>query len=93
MGNLEKIIDGCLLTIGTATGLANIEHILGIVLLVIQLLWFIVKLLIKIVNSLKNKKRLDMRDIDVGSVINIIDDIKDELNSTEGDTENGRYDK
>ena len=90
MCETEKVIDVCLLTIGTATGLANIEHILGIIILVIQLLWIVVKLLIKIVRTLKNKKRLDMRDIDIGSVVDIIDDIKDELNSNEEDKDNER---
>lgn len=92
MGETEKVVDVCLLTVGTATGLANIEHILGIIILVIQLAWLITKLVVKIVNTVKNKENLDTLDDDVGSVIGQMEIFKDSLNSGEEFIENEWHD-
>lgn len=92
MGETEKVVDVCLLTVGTATGLANIEHILGIIILVIQLAWLITKLVVKIVNTVKNNESLDTLDDDVGSVIGQMEIFKDSLNSGEEFIENERHD-
>ena len=83
MANTEKVIDGCLLSIGSAYSLANIEHILGIIILIIQLLWIATKLTVKIVNAVKNKIPLELFDDDVGSVVGQINIFKDILNSDE----------
>lgn len=88
MGETEKIVDVCLLTVGTVTGLANIEHILGIIILVIQLAWLLTKLIVKIVNAIKNNESLDTLDDDVGSVVGQLEIFKDNLNPNEVDIEN-----
>ena len=88
MGETEKVVDVCLLTVGTATGLANIEHILGIIILVIQLAWLLTKLLVKIVIAIKHNENLDNLDDDVGSVISHLETIKCIKNSNEVDIEN-----
>lgn len=88
MGEMEKIVDGCLLGFGTVTGLANIEHILGIIILVIQIAWIMTKLVFKIINTIKNNESLNSLDDDVGSAINQIDNIKDSLKSGEDIIEN-----
>ena len=92
MGESEKAVDSFLLVVGTATGLANIEHILGIIILVIQLAWLVTKLVVKIVNTVKNNESLDTLDDDVGSVIGQMEIFKDSLNSGEEFVENERHD-
>lgn len=92
MGKTEKVVDACLLTIGTTTGLANIEHILGIIILVIQLAWLLFKLIVKIINKIKHNESLDTLDDDVGSVVGHLDILKDTLKSDEEIIENERYD-
>ena len=74
MHNKESIIDTVLLTIGSTYSLANIEHILGIIILVIQLAWIMCKLVVKIINTIKSKQPLETCDKDVGSVIDTIVD-------------------
>lgn len=90
MGKLENIADKCLLTIGTVVGLANIEHILGIVILIIQIAWILTKLVVKVINYIKSDKPLDSLDGDVDSVIDKIDEFKDTLKTTEDTEENGQ---
>lgn len=92
MNNTENIVDGCLLTVGTVTGLANIEHILGIIILVIQLAWIITKLVVKIVTTIKTEQPLDELDDDVGSVVGQLSIFKDTLDISEVDTENEYHD-
>lgn len=92
MGETEKIVDVSLLTIGTATGLANIEHILGIIILIIQLAWLSTKLIVKIINTIKHNKNLDILDDDVSSVIGHLENIKATKNSKEVDIENEHND-
>lgn len=92
MGEIEKVVDVCLLTAGTATGIANIEHILGIIILVIQLAWLLTKLIVKIVNTIKHNENLDALDDDVGSVIGQLEIFKDTKISDEVDIENEHND-
>lgn len=93
MRETENAIDVCLLTVGTATGLANIEHILGIIILVIQLVWLLTKLVFKIVKSVKHNENLDNLDDDVGSTISKIEMLREGLNSDEEFIENERHSK
>lgn len=88
MGNTEKVIDVCMLSVGGIYSLANIEHILGIIILVIQLVWIFSKLVAKIINTIKRKENLDTLDADVGSVIGSLSDIKDSLSKKGDDEEN-----
>lgn len=88
MRDAEKIIDVCLLTVGTATGLANIEHILGIIILVIQIAWLFTKFIVKVFNTLKNNESLDILDDDVGSVINSLKNVQSTLNFMEESDKN-----
>lgn len=92
MGETEKVVDACLLAIGTATGLANIEHILGIIILAIQLAWLLTKLIVKIFNTIMHNESLDNLDDDVGSVIGQIGMFKDALKSGEETIENEQHD-
>ena len=56
--NKENVFDGCLLTISTTYSLANIEQILGIIILIIQILWISSRLTIKIIEKHREKKSL-----------------------------------
>lgn len=89
MGNTEKIVDTCLLTIGGSYALANIEHFLGILILTIQLAWLAIKLVTRIVNTIKHEEPLDTIDDEVGSVIDKLSSIKDSLTPEENTDENG----
>lgn len=50
----NNAIDFSLMALGVAAGLDNIETILGIVLLIVQFLWFTIKLAILIGRAIKS---------------------------------------
>lgn len=81
----ERIIDTCLLTIGSAYSLANVEQILGIVILVIQLLWIIAKLWLKIYTKIKTKKDVETIPDDFKDAVDEISDITDYIQLRVGD--------
>lgn len=81
MTKATDVVDYGLLAVGSWWSLANIEHILGIIILVIQLVWLLTKLIVKIVRTVKNNKPLNVHDNDVKAVIDIIEDVQDNINS------------
>ena len=81
----EHIIDTCLLTVGSAYSLANIEQVLGVIILFIQLLWIIAKLWLKIYRNIRSRKDIDTIPNDIENTIDEIVDIKDALNSKVGE--------
>ena len=83
MNKAESIVDVCLLTAGSAYSLANIEHILGITILVIQLGWLLTKLGVKIYNHIKKGKDLEALNDDVGSVVVTIEDFIESIKTEE----------
>lgn len=87
MLNETRVVDSCLLMVGTAYSLANIENILGVFILIIQATWITVKLIVKIVNAIKNKRLPKDIDNDVGSVINIVEDIKEAISEKDKNNE------
>lgn len=91
MFDTEKIIDTCLLTVGTASGLSNIENILGIIILIVQILWLSVKITFKIINAIKGKKDLTTLDDDVSSVVSQIEELKDNLNLKDETVNNDKH--
>lgn len=88
MPKTTDIVDYGLLAVGSWWSLANIEHILGIIILVIQLVWLITKLIVKIIHTIKEKKALDVHDNDVNAVIDIISDMQDTLTKKGDEEEN-----
>lgn len=76
-------IDTCLITVGSIYSLANIEHILGIIILCIQLAWIISKFVVKLYNKIKNKEPLEDLNDDVNNIIGSIEDIRDALDDDE----------
>ena len=66
---------------GIAVGVANIESILGWVILIIQLGWLITKLIIKIVNAVKSNTSVETLDDEVDEVIEMFEEIKGSMNN------------
>lgn len=58
----SNIIDVTMLTIGTAFGLDQIETILGIIILVLQGVWILVKMVSKIIDHVKGKEYNKVQD-------------------------------
>ena len=59
MEKISKIVEPLLLTTGVAYGLNNIQTILGVVIMVLQLGWLLAKLVIKIIDTIKSRGKLD----------------------------------
>ena len=76
------VVDYAMIAVGTLYSLANIEQILGIVLLIIQLLWIITKFVYKIYTAIKKEENLDDYDDEydelIGNIEDLIEDDKDE---------------
>ena len=87
MDKTINFIDGFLLTVGSAYSVANIKEVLGVVILVIQLLWLLAKLLIRIYTAIENKEPIDDVSEDVEDIVENITNIKDFINP-EGDDVN-----
>lgn len=85
MKNVENVVDVAMLTVGSTYSLANIEHILGVIILIIQLTWILTKLIVKIVNTAKSNGSLDALDKNVDDVIEKLEDIKENIDSDEVD--------
>ena len=79
MTNTERIVDSCLLAVGSFYSLANIREILGIVILIVQLIWITFKLIAKIGNSIKENKPIEFDDKDVEDFTKYIDDLANEM--------------
>lgn len=75
MNETGKIVDYTLIAVGTSIGIADIESILGIAILVIQGIWLIVRLIL----AIKNKNKDEVKQvIDEGKTF--IDEVKDKTN-------------
>ncbi len=69
---ITNAVDYGLIGIGTLFGLTDIESILGIIILVIQFIWVIIKVIL----AIKNKNKEDLKTaIDEGT--SLIESIKD----------------
>ena len=58
----KDVIDTVLITLGGTAALANIEYVLGILILVIQIIWILFKFGFKLYTLIKNKKSIE--DVD-----------------------------
>lgn len=79
MKNASQIMDTTLMATGTIFGLANIEHILGVVLLIIQIAWFMTKLILASYKSIKEGESLDEHDDEVDEFIDTLNGIKNDI--------------
>ena len=88
MKNTEPIVDGVLLSVGSAFSLANLDDILGIIILVIQAVWICVKMVVKIINTIKSGGSLTDIDEDVGILVDKIEEISNTVEEGEVDNVN-----
>ena len=75
MSNAKDIVDYSLIAMSTSVSIANIESVLGIVMLSIQGLWLAIKLVIKVIDYIKNKKNLIELDGEVEDLVDFVGDI------------------
>lgn len=86
MSDIKNYIDYGLLALGTTYSLANIETILGIIILSIQAAWLLTKLVLKIVHAIKNKLPIECLDDDVSIFIDKVADLKDAIVDEESES-------
>lgn len=87
MGKYNTAIDGLFMVVGTAWSLANIQTILGIVVLALQIIWLVTKIVVKVVKKVKAGEDISVLDDEVDDVISIIDKY-----ANKGDKVNGESD-
>ena len=78
MKNIHNTIDNILIALGATWSLANIQTLLGIIVLVFQIVWLTFKLIVKIINKIKTKGNLDELDKEVDKITDKINSIGDE---------------
>lgn len=86
MSKFNTVVDTCLLTIGTTWSIANLEQMLGIIILFLNILWLSIKLISIIVKAIKNKK---LDSVTLEELSNISDTAKELISAlkSRGDTE------
>lgn len=89
MNNINRTVDSCLLAIGSAYSLANIETVLGIIILCIQLTWIVAKIVSKFYYRIKNKDYPILKEKEVNEFIEELDVIGDEKSFKKDVIENG----
>lgn len=77
MNNTENIIDAALISVGSVYSMANLEHILGVIILVLQLIWISSKFATKIYKAIKNKKHPQITQEDVHELNETLEDLND----------------
>lgn len=75
--NKTNAIDGILITIGSAFGLAEIESLMGIIILCLQALWIIIKLIIYVYSKYADDGKISKEDII--DIVNKAEETTDEL--------------
>ena len=81
---VTSAVDYSLIGIGTLFGLTEIESVLGIIILIVQFIWFIVRIVIAI--KTKDTKELKTTIQEGTEIVNSLNDKKEEK-------DNGRQDK
>lgn len=83
--NGYKIVDNILITIGLAFAISDIESILGIIILIVQLVWILVKAIIRIYHAVKEKNEKEVTD----SLKDLSDDLTDLKNNLPNERKEG----
>lgn len=81
---VTSAVDYSLIGIGTLFGLSEIESVLGIIILIVQFIWFIVRIIIAV--KTKDTKELKTTIQEGTEFVNSLNDKKEEK-------DNGRQDK
>lgn len=92
MNKNVDFIDYTLIVLGTSISIPNLQELLGVILLVIQIIWLLIKLIVKITTTIKNKGNLNDLDDDVSELTNTIGNVITKINNkdSKGDKENER---
>ena len=90
MNKSVDFIDYTLIVLGTSISIANLQELLGVILLCIQIIWLLIKLIVKIATTIKNKGNLNDLDDDVNELANTIGNVVTKINNkdSKGDKEN-----
>lgn len=83
MDKVSNAVDCTLIALGTTFSLANIQSILGVIMLCIQLVWIAVKLIVKIVDTIKKRENLGQLDGDVKDLVDRIGELQEQLHEKE----------
>ena len=83
MKDINAIVDTTLLTVGTVYSLDNLDHILGIIIMVLNIVWLLTKLVVKVVNTIKSRGNLDELDDEVEGIVDILEENLDKRNQEE----------
>lgn len=86
----NDVVDTALLSIGSIYSLANLEQILGIIILVIQIAWLTYKLCAKIYSKIAYKKDVKITEDEVHELLEVTSELRDEIKHIREDT-NGHY--
>ena len=60
--NGSKIVDNVLIVCGLTVALADIQSVLGIVILSVQILWILAKAIVRIYHAIKEKNEKEVAD-------------------------------
>lgn len=93
MQKVAPWIDTAMITIGISYSLDNIRTVLGITILALQLLWILFKLIIRLINAIKNPSNLDKSDTAFDDAIGSLTDIYDKLPKEKEEKKNGSTEK
>ena len=86
MGKYDTAVDGVFIALGTAWSLANIQTILGIIVLVLQIVWLLTKIIVKVEKKVKAGEDISVLDDEVDDVISIIDKYANKGDKVNGET-------
>ena len=87
LNRATEVVDCALLSVGTLYSMENIEHVLGVVILVIQLAWLCTKLGVAIYKKIKSGGNLSELDGDVGDITGTLGDIIDAVDKLDDEKE------
>lgn len=88
---IHDTVDVCLLSIGSIYSLANIEQILGIIILFIQIAWLCVKIGCKIYNKITHKSSEEVTKEEIKNIDILVDKLVDEYSQFKEEADG--YDK
>lgn len=82
MKDATKTVDFLLMATGFTYGYANIEQILGIIILIIQIIWFLLKIIVKV----KDIANGGITTEEVDELKEELDEFVEEVKSNDDDT-------
>lgn len=75
----DNLVDGLFLAIGTGYSLSNIQTVLGVILLVLQIVWIIAKIVIKVIRKAKTGEPVDILSDEVDDALEAADKLIEKI--------------